>query len=60
MKKQHANEKMSYKVFADEINRRHRNGESVDQIKKELGVSFSIVWEALGWKDEFDLDSDQQ
>ena len=60
MKKQHANEKMSYNELADEINRRYRNGLTSDQIKKELCVSFSVVWEALGWKDEFDLDSDQQ
>ena len=51
---------MTWDELSKEINRRHRNGESVDQIKKELGVSFSIVWEALGWKDEFDLDSDQR
>ena len=54
MKKQHANEKMSYKVFADEINRRHRNGESVDQIKKELDVSFSVILEACGYTDELE------
>ena len=45
---------MTWDALAEEINRMHRSGESVDQIKKELGVSFSVILEACGYTDELE------
>lgn len=46
--------RMNYNELTTEINRRRRNGESVDQIKKELDVSFSVILEACGYTDELE------
>ena len=47
--------RMNYNELTTEINRRRRAGESVDQMKKELGIGFSVILEALGYKDEWDF-----
>ena len=44
---------MSYDELAAEILSRYKNGDSLDSIKKELGVDISIIFECLGWHDEW-------